>query len=268
MAIEFNVEGATTFAAAGWSGSGFVDTATLVAANPGGPIIAGQDQKAANIVSLEVLSGFAADIGSPLNPLKFEANTNATDYFRYHPGGGQCWVAAEDATAAAKIENLDVGGSGRITLVGGEFEDVTQSAGHIHSGQNSTTDNFRTYGGTSRWEIHGTDLTLVEAYGGVHTIERGCTTLTIGGPGTTVILDAPGESITTLNMNGGLLIVRAGNVATVNGNAGEIDCTRADRAILLGTTSFVQGGVRVKYDARTTISNVTKPGAFLPPQPI
>lgn len=266
--MAFNVEGSTTFAAAGWSDAiGFANSATLIVANAGGPVVAGLDQTATNPTSLEVLNAWTTDIGTQANPLKFEANLLGTNYFRYRPGGGRCWVAAEDAGGAAKIENLDVGGSGRITLMGGEFEDVTQDGGHIHANQSTTTDSFYAYGGTSRWETHGTAITLAEIYGGTHTIERDVGTLTVGA-NAEVILNAPGETIATVNMQGGRLVILAGDVATLNGDAGEIDCSRAERAIVLGSTSFVQGGVRVKYDARTTISNVTKPGAFLPPQPI
>lgn len=268
MAIAYNVAGSTTFASAGWSdATGFANDATLVVANAGGPITAGLDQKATNIDYLEVLSAFSADIGDPTNPLQFEANGATTDYFRYRPSGGRCWVYAKDGTGDAKIENLDVGGSGRIYLLGGEFEDVTQDGGHIDSGPNATTDNFYAYGGTSRWQVHGTALTLARIAAGTHTIERAVTTLTINA-GASVVLNAPGLTVTTLNMNGGTLLVKAGTIATVVGDAGVIDCSQAERAIVLGSTSFVQGGVRVIKNANTTVSNITTPAKYLQPIPL
>lgn len=266
MAVALNNQGATSFAAANWSdATGFANDATLIVANPGGPITAGLDQRATNIDYLDVLSAWNADIGSQVEPLRFEADNTGTGRFRYRPSGGRCWVEAIDASAASVIDRLDVGGSGQLYLVGGTFTTTTQDGGNIDAGA-AICVTLYAFGGTSRWRSVATAITTAIVTAGVHTLERVGTTVTVTGG--TVNLDVTGTGITTLNIYGGTVNILNGNIPTVNGFGGTINCTNARRPIALGATAFNQGHVKVLSDARTTISNVAAIGSLLAPQPL
>lgn len=266
MTVAYNVQGSTTFAAAGWSdATGFAAGAELVVANPGGPITAGLDQRATDILYLDILSAWNANIGSQSAPLRVESTQTGSGRLRYRPSGGRLWLYAQNGSGDATIDNLDVGGSGDVTLLGGTFTTVTQDGGNITAGAAIGT-TFYGLGGTSRWDAAGTAITTGIITRGTHSFLRAITTLTITGG--TVWMDLSGTAITTLNIYGGTLYLRAGNIPTVNGYGGVIDTRQAQRAITLGGTAFNQGGVDVRLDGRTTVSNVASIGQMLAPQPL
>lgn len=264
MATETLIEGVTTFAAAGWSGSGFADNNDYQVYVPFGPITAGLDQSGltTGIESLWFLPGSNGIVGGGASgPLIIDADASADAYVANY---GNVTLYLQAGGGSSTINNFSCGAGSINYLQGGAFPTVVQDGGTLNINTSTDFDDLYVGAGSCTVEYFATDADSITIDGGTAVIRRLPTTLNINAG--SVILDpddAEGVTGKTINVKGGYLDWRAGAIPTVAFNAGEIDFRNARVPFTPGGTSFTStSGAKIySNDAIVTLSNLTYIGS-------
>lgn len=238
MATEYLDEGATTFAASAWSGSGIADSNDYIIEYPFGPITAGLDQSGltTGIESMYFKPGSVGIVGGgTYGPLEIDADNSADAYIANY---GAVTLYLEAGGGSATINNFSCGVNSQNYLMGGTFSSVVQDGGILNANASTVITTAYVNGGSATIEYNATDATLIQVNGGTAIIRRMPTTLNVLAG--RVILDpddGEGFSSKTLNIYGGYVDWRAGAVPTVNIDAGVVDLSNNRRAFTPGATA-------------------------------
>lgn len=264
MATETLIEGAVTFAAAGWSGSGLADDNDYRVNVPFGPITAGLDQSGltTGIESLWFLPGSVGIVGGGANgPLIIDADSSSDAYIANY---GSVTLYVQAGGGSGVIENFSCGPGSINYLQGGSFPTITQDGGQLFINASTDFDDLYVGAGACTVEYFATDADSITIDGGTAIIKRLPTTLTINAG--RVVLDpddAEGVSGKTMNVNGGYVDWRAGAIPTVSVNAGEVELRKARIPFTPGGTSFTHtSGAKInRNDAVVSLTNLTNVGS-------
>jgi len=265
MAFEYLASGATSLAAAFWlladgtAGSGPAANATLIIPDGVQAITTAVDQSAAGgMRSFEVNRLFTGTIGSLGTPAKLyltdstaaeKTSANSESFIRYDAGGGAFYISCSTVSGTSSIDNFFQNSVGAVYFVTGLCVFYHLTNGPLTVKANGTLTNFDAWGGSSTIDSGGTNLTNMTIFGGNHIVNRAVTgTLTIYGG--SVTLNYEGTTATgTVNLRGGTFDHRAGDVTTMNHDAGLHDysnmrrkstittCTRKPNAVSRGIRS-------------------------------
>lgn len=245
MAVEYLVDGATTFASTSWltasgsAGSGFANTAELIVPGGGASITAGLDQSAATSTGIRYLiisESYSGNVGDASAPLITEATDGSAAEWRSdntegrieHNGTGTLFVKGD----TNGIDNLMQNGAGRILLVDGTATYVRVQRGTFQNTGASTVTNCTVMGGTANIVAKSTSNTagtLLNIYGGAATIARPFTTINVYGGVLTINVTQAAAVSATINQFGGTVVLLAhGNngITTYNHNGGLFDPSR------------------------------------------
>ncbi|MBO6739032.1 MAG: hypothetical protein JJ916_04145 [Phycisphaerales bacterium] len=264
MATETLLEGAVTFAAAGWSGSGIADSNDYIINKPFGPITAGLDQSglATGIESMWFYPGAVGVVGGGANgPFIVDAD-NSADAFVNNYGAVTLYLQAGGGSGV--INNFACGPNSINYLQGGSFPTIVQDGGTLVINASTDFDDLYVGQGSCTVEYHATDADSITIDGGTAVIKRLPTTLTVNAG--RVVLDpddAEGVSGKTINIKGGYVDWRAGAIPTVAINAGEVDFRRARVSFTPGGSAFTytSGAIIHRNDAVVSLSNLTNVGS-------
>lgn len=263
MATEYLAEGAVTFAAAAWSGSGIADSNDYVIEYGFGTIAAGLDQSSltTGIESMYFKKGSSGTVGGgALGSLLIDAD-NSADAFVNNYGDVTLYITAGGGSGV--INNFACGPGSVNYLTGGTFSTVTHDGGSLTVNASTIVTTYSQASGNAKIDYHATNATLMEINGGTCELKRLPTTLTINGG--TVTLDpddAEDVSGKTINMAGGKLIWKAGAIPTVNLNGGVVDFTKARRAFTPGSTAGKRSSAcRIYPHPDVTLTNIIPIGS-------
>lgn len=264
MATEYLDEGAVTFAASAWSGSGIADSNDYIINKPFGPITAGLDQSGltTGIESMWFLPGAVGIVGGgSYGALLIDAD-NSADAFINNYGSVTLYLSA--AGGSGVINNFACGGQSINYLQGGSFPTITQDGGVLNLNASTDFDDLYQGGGQLTVEYFATDADSITIDGGTAVIRRMPTTLKINGG--SVILDpddAEGFSGKTVIFNGGFTDWRAGAVPNVEFNSGAVNLQNARIAFTPGATSgtYSSGCKIYRNDAVVSLANITNIGS-------
>lgn len=239
MATEYLDEGAKTFAASAWSGSGIADNNDFIADVGFGPIVAGLDWSAltTGIESLyfkPTSNGIVG--GGSYGSLLIDADSSADAYIANY---GTVTLYLSAAGGSAVINGFSCGPGSSNFLTGGSFGDVVIDGGSFSANASTIiTGDVFVNAGVSVIEYHATDIDLVQVNGGTITLKRAPTVLTVNS-GTVTLDPDSAESYTSkiLNMNGGYLTVKDGAYPTANLDGGTVDFRQNTRAFAMGATA-------------------------------
>ncbi len=251
MATEYLNEGATTFAASGWSGSGFADGNDYVVEYAFGPITAGLDQSGltTGIESLYFTTGAAGIVvGGALGPFIVDADNSADAYVANY---GNVTLYIEAGGGSSTINNFSCGPGSFNYLQGGTFTEVVHDGGTLTANESTVITTYYQSAGSSVIEYNATNATTIEVNGGTMVLKRLPTTLNINAGRVTVDPDdAEDVSGKTINVKGGYCDWRAGAIPTANLDGGTVDFSHARRA-------FTPGGTAGNRSAACTIITST-----------
>lgn len=265
MAIEYLANGATSLAAANWSGSGFADNATLIIEQGSQTITGGLDQSGltTGIDYLDIRPGFTGNIGSPsAGALTVDADTTTADYIRYAALGGTLYLNAGGGSGV--IRNFYSDGRGTSYLTGGTFTTVIVSSGTCYIQSGTVVTNLYVLGGRVVISDNATAITLANITSrGQVTSERPFTTVNIGGGGYLDYDNDDGDALGTVTLDGGTFVHRSGDIGTYTGKSGLHDIRYAQRAIEVGTSAAtLYAALDLRYDMnQVTLSNTTYIGS-------
>lgn len=267
MAIAYLNENATSLASANWSDTtGFANGATLVINRNTAPITGGMDQSATSIESLDILDGCTAIIGGGSagsltcdvdGTSEAETGLAPVSRLRYFAGGGALYFNAGGGNTLAHFVQIATGGTFYAT--GGILKNVHLERGAANFGPTvlATSGAWRFTGGTSvvSYNASGAIPELV-ATGGIHTLLRNATTLTVAG-GAQITIDAQGLAFTTINVFGGSLrLINSGTITTLNALGGTLDLSSVGRPITITTARIAgEGALLVKKSSLVTVTN-------------
>lgn len=264
MATETLIEGVTTFAAAGWSGSGIADNNDYQIYVPFGPITAGLDQSGltTGIESMWFLPGSVGIVGGGSNgPLTLDADASADAYVANY---GQVTLYLQAGGGSSTINNFSCGPGSINYLQGGAFPTIVQDGGTLVINASTDFDNLYVGQGACTVEYFATDADSITIDGGTAVIKRLPTTLNINA-GRVVVDPDDAEGVTgkTINIKGGYVDWRAGAIPTVAVNAGEVDFRNARVPFTPGGTSFTftSGAKIYRNDAVVSLTNLTNVGS-------
>jgi len=264
MATETLLEGAVTFAAAGWSGSGIADNNDYIINKPFGPIAAGLDQSGltTGIESLWILPGAAGIIGGgAAGAFTVDADASA-DAFVANYGSVTLYLTAGGGSGV--INNFSCGAGSINYLQGGAVTTIVQDGGTLFVNASTDFDDLYQGGGNLTVEYFATNADSITIDGGTAFIKRMPTTLTVNGGN--VILDpddAEDVAGKTLNVNGGKLDWRAGAIPTVALNSGTVNLQNARISFTPGGTAgtYSSGCTIARNDAVVSLANITNIGS-------
>lgn len=264
MAIANLNDGATDISVgANWSDTiGFANDATLIIPR-GSQTLTGLDVRGSTTTGIDYLHvsrGFSGNIGGGGTALQCDVDaTYTTTPNIVFSGSG--FMYFNPATTVAEVL---VNGIGTFVQTGGTTTTFRCVSGSATVGESATATNAYLHGDGALTLEYSASIaaTLVHVTGGGNcTIKREATTVTISGPGV-VTINAPGETITTLNANdpGCRVVVLAGNVTTAN-VYGALDLSQANYASTVGGTAvnlYPTGTIIGEGNANITLSNVNR----------
>lgn len=263
MATEYLNEGAVTFEAAGWSGSGIADSNDYIVEYPFGPITAGLDQSSltTGIESLYFKPGAVGIVGGGSNgPFIVDADASADAYVANY---GNVTLYIQAGGGSSTINNFSCGSGSINYLQGGTFTEVSHDGGILTANASTIITTYYQSAGTSTIEYNATDATTIEVNGGTMELKRLPTTLNINAG--RVILDADDAEDTsgkTINVKGGRLDWRFGAVPTVNLDGGTVDFSNNRRAFTPGSTAGNRSAAcKIITHPDVDTSNITNRGA-------
>jgi len=262
MPTQTLLEGAVTFAAAGWSGSGFADDNLYLVDVPFGPITAGLDQSGltTGIESLEFFPGSSGTVGGgSLGALLIDADSSA-DAFVNNYGHVTLYLSA--AGGSGVINRFACGPNSRNYLMAGSFPLVVQDGGMLVI--NADFDMLQLNSGSLTVPYFATDADSAQLNGGKSEFSRVPTAVTInGGTHTIDADDAEGLSGKTLNLNGGYLVLISGAFPTVNLLGGTLDLSKARKVMVLGgaAATYSSACKVIRNDARVDVSAIIPTGS-------
>ena len=252
MAVAYLNPGATSLAAGQWSDlTGFANSATLVVSSGSATAYTNVDWSALTqgIDYFKVLSGFTGALQtSSGGPLKFDADQGTDQLVSYGAAGGLMrYQAAGNSNACTNVENV---GGGALYLMGGTFTNGFFASGTTSVDSSTVMTNCYVTGGNNTIEYNATALTVFEQTGGYTVLKRNAAAINITG-GTLVIDYDDGANgtatygSTSIQINGGVVIWRNGNLDKVTWRAGELNNRNLRQPATIGATSFViYSGIR------------------------
>lgn len=223
MALEYLTENAASLASGSWilagggGGSGFVAGATLIIDRTTAQAInVSVDQSAiAQVDYLKVGRGFAGTMGSAASPVKFGANSTATNSKGFfNDSTGTVYIQAANIAGGGSANTIGYyskSGTGKDYLIGGAFTTIDIGAGYLELGQGCTTTTVNIAGGETFIDS-GTAGTTLNIFWGKVTTKRGFTTINIYGG--TLIYDSTATITTGTLVKGGFWDHRNGDVST------------------------------------------------------
>lgn len=260
MAIEFLNEGATSLAAANWSGSGFADNATLIIDKPfgaGAPITSDVDFSSLT-TGIDYLDIKPGAIGT-IRGLKVDADSAAGDYIRNH---GR--VRLEMESGGGAVNNFDCGVGSVNYVNAGTYTNVTVNGGYFEAGETAVITNIDLFAGNGRIRKNGTDVTLGRIYSGSWLIERpGIWEVHKDADVTFEFADDADATSSELFVDGGRTKIVFAAFPEVTLLAGMVDESVASRPFTLGGTLYLLGGASVRPgDGTITRGTVTRVGVM------
>lgn len=264
MATETLLEGAVTFAPAGWSGSGIADSNDYVVNKPFGPVAAGLDQSSLTIgiESMEFYPGSVGVVGGgAAGPLILDADASA-DAFVNNYGNVTLYLKAGGGSGV--ISNFACGSGSINYLQGGSFPTIVLDGGTLFLNASTDFDDMEQNGGALTVEYLSTNADSAELNAGTSIWKRMPTAMTVSGGRHVIDLDdAEDVAGKSLTVTGGSVQIVSGSIPTVSFNAGEVDLTKARKAITLGGTAgtFTKACRIMRNDARVDISALVNTGS-------
>lgn len=227
-----------------WSSVGFADDAELRTTAQGLNVLAGLDQSAHDIDVLDIEPNARGRIGSGAQSLVFDASdaggalNRCTNY-----GQVELWLSAAGGEHGL-IDAFCCASGSTNYLTGGDFGTVSVAGGvlNVSNGCDISVE-LNAVSGSGTIEYDATTLPVANIAGGTWTIKRLVTTLNIEGPATVILDNSTGATAaTTVNLRGGgRLILKAGNIGTLNSYRGTVDSTKADEDITITTNNDYNG---------------------------
>lgn len=242
MATEYLTEGvndlvSTNFKLSnGGAGSGFADNATLVISRGGTNITNNMDRSAdtaTGIRSLRIAESFTGNIGTSATPLITEASDGSIAEWRSDNTEGRVEHNGTSGTlyiqgATTGIDNLQQNGVGNTILVSGTATYVRVQKGRFQAEAASVVTNATLIDGTSVFGSKTSAGTLLNVYGGSHTIRRPFTTINVYG-GSLIIDVSNAGAASTVNQYGGNVSLNGHGTTAItayNHMGGKLDATR------------------------------------------
>lgn len=262
MAIAYLAEGSTSLANVNWSdGTGFANDATLVIERGGQTIVSALDQSAlgTGINYLHVRRTFSGSIGSSsAGPLIVDADAGSDPHILYAASGGEFYLRAGGGNSL--VTRVECNAGGRLRLMGGTFTNVDLIRGSSNVNGSAVMTNVYITGGEHVIDDNATAIANLEIYGGVTTLRRSATNLTMKGG--TLILDADGRSLgsTVFDFLGGAIVWISGSIpggSTRSRAAGRFDVSRLRR-----DAAFAATNATTVYPSARGV-NTRAPGATL-----
>lgn len=159
------------------------------------------------------------------------------------------------STTFDAVRNNPVLGTSTTTVGSGIYTAVAQISGILTLTDQAEVTTLEISGGQTILMSHATAATTVTITDGTGLTERDIGTLNVHGG--TFSIDATGVTPTTVNQNGGTLVVtESGDWTTFNGNAGVLDLTRNSRAFTIGTFNE-RPGLTILKSQRTVEPTIT-----------
>lgn len=257
MATEYLTEGVNDLVSTNWktssggAGSGFADTATLVISRGGTNITNNMDRSADTATGIRYLiiaEAFSGSIGTSATPLITEASDGTIAEWRSdntegrieHNGTGTLYVQG----ATTGIDNLMQNGSGNTVLLSGTATYARVQRGRFQAEAASVVTNATLMGGSAVFGTKTSAGTLLNVYGGSHTIRRPFTTMNVYG-GTLIVDVANAAAASTINQYGGTVMLNGHGTTAItayNLLGGTLDATRLSVDTTI-TTLILQYGV-------------------------
>lgn len=188
-----------------------------------------------------VSPAFTGNLGGTSGAFKFDADYSASSRVVYNAGGGTFFVEA--AGGSAVITRCQQIGRGSLYTTGGTFTTLEVASGSTSVNASTIVTNYFQHGGTASILNNATAITAATIGGGKADIQRSITTLTVAGDASVNVfredssLAAP--TATTVNVYGGTLLWRGGNITTANVfGLGKIDFSMAQAALTVGTLNI------------------------------
>lgn len=239
---EYLTDGATSFDPSSWeSGNGFIANAELVVSNQTQRFVSGFDQSTNGIDYLHILGGSPKVTGSNILDIKFEASPSAEYPLVIDTSGGQINLEI-DATNDCPV-GLFRGTD--ITVYDGEFGDrLVVESGTVMLNESVT------FGASAELIVKGgrvisksTDtIPVLRMTGGYLETESVITTGHVGGGTVVTNVTSTANAMTTLNLYGGTVRMKAGTIPTINQYAGDVVTAQAVRALGAGGTAYLYLG--------------------------
>jgi hypothetical protein len=223
MATEYLVEGVNSLAAGNWRlgdtttvGSGFVNAATLVI-NSGSTAITSDlnwSSLTNGVQYLKIAEKFGGNIGTGTSPLIVDASDSTaavewssaapTEARIEHQGTGTLYLQGDNYG----IDNLMQDGAGGTVLVSGTAAYLRVQRGKFQAETAAVVTNAALIDGTATFGTKTTAGTLLNVWGGSHTIQRPFTTINVYGGVVTINAVGAGAA-STINQYGGTVILIA-----------------------------------------------------------
>lgn len=241
MATEYLTEGVNDLVSTNWktssggAGSGFADTATLVISRGGTNITNNMDRSgdtATGIRYLVIAESFSGSIGTNSTPLITEASDGVIAEWRSdnnegrveHNGTGVLYIQG----STTGIDNLMQNGAGSTILISGTATYARVQRGRFQAEAASVVTNATLMGGSALFGSKTSAGTLLNVYGGSHTIRRPFTTINVYG-GSIVIDVSNAGAASTVNQYGGNVFLNGHGTTAItayNHLGGVLDATK------------------------------------------
>lgn len=249
------------------------DTDAIIIGEGSANIGSGLSQGAVDAASIDITSGFSGTIGTAGTSLTIACNAAVglgSGIFRYGASGGRLYLAA----GANGIDVFVLAGSCAAYLTGGVFgtNDLAKPAISVSSGECTIGDAVDLSGEAivcsgGRVTIeHRADATAPMLHVAGHAdvvCRRPLSTLHVGGGRVVLYVEKSLTAATMVNLWGGVLDVRGGNIATLNAYGGTYTAAHLTRPMTITTVNAWATRVQSLHGpgARVTYTTVNKYGA-------
>lgn len=279
MPTRYHRAGSTDWSqAASWhdgtGGSSAVpaDTDVIIIGEGSAHITSGLAQGAVDAANIDITSGFAGSIGTSGTSLVIACNAavgQGTGLFRYGASGGRLHLAA----GTNGIDMFVLSGACAAHLTGGVFgvNDTSKPAVTVASGEctigdavDLSAEAIVCTGGRLIVEYRA-DATapILHVAGNADVVcRRPMTTIHIGGGRITLIVEKSLTAATTVNLWGGMLDFRGGNITTLNAYGGTYTAGNLARPATITTTNVWATRVLALHGpgSRVTYTTINKYG--------
>lgn len=253
-----------TFAAAGWSGTGFGVGEDMEIGVEFPRVVNGLDQSAAGSLESLVINPTARGmIGGPDGALIFDC-ANSADAKVQNLGKVDAYLSA-----STKVENMHTGNpKARTRLLSGEFETTSISSGRMSAAASVVIDELIATGGSTFIAYSATAITTAHLMKGRTHLQRKATTIIVGQD---AVLDLDPDTLATwtsakIFLYGGTVNVYGGEVPSIEAYGGVIDFRFARQAIGTGfgvtqydvAGTIIRGHPSVNTTAPTTIGGIAR----------
>jgi len=252
---------ATSFAAANWSdATGFADSAVLVAADGNQPVVTALDYSTLTegIEEYTQAESFRANVGTPANPLKCDADASADARIQNYSPYALHYEADGDENLCNVLRQ---GGTGSTYVYGGTVTQTYQTRGYLYVNASTVVTDLDIAAGRSVIENNATGINSVVYHSGQHVLKRDCDadgTITVK-KGATVTIDIPDASPTVellVELGGKVIVKECATIAKCDNN-GTLNIDGAKGGCTLGATRHNQGPYAVLV--RGTQNTITEP---------